>query len=150
MPRHACSFVKCRFGFPLHRIDHLVWIAGPESVMKWLALDRCWFIYYVAMFCHFLLANTCKGKLMTMNRCRWNGALTGAPGKPLSPGKPRRPGGPSLPGDPCGPGSPYTGNNMCLIGLTIIQNVALIFVYNYKCVIWNFPVPYSFFALRLL
>lgn len=52
-----------------------------------------------------------------MNRRRGCGALTVAPGRPLSPGKPRRPGGPSLPEDPCGPGSPYTHNYMFVLEL---------------------------------
>lgn len=107
MQRHACSFVRCRFGFLLRRIDCWEWIPRLVSLMKWIAQNSCRLICYAALFCHFLPANTCKGNRWWMG-ADGRGALTVAPGRPLSPGKPRRPGGPSLPGDPCGPGSPYT------------------------------------------
>lgn len=76
MARHACSFVRCRFGFPLHRIDCYEWIWGLVSLMKRTALDRHWFICYVAVFCHFLLASVSKWKL-------WEIGLEGVEHLPL-------------------------------------------------------------------
>lgn len=63
MQRHACSFVRRRFGFPLRRIDFYEWIPGLLPLMKWKARDGCWFICYIAMFHPLLAADRCWAKL---------------------------------------------------------------------------------------
>lgn len=120
MPRHAYSFVGCRFGFPQYWTDCLEWIQWLVSLMKWAASVGHCFIYYVAPLCPNM-----QGEANTTNRQRWCLVLTVAPGKPLSPGKPRKPGGPSLPGDPCGPGSPCKHNQKYLCQESMLSNLQI-------------------------
>lgn len=125
MPRHAYSFIGCRFGFPRHWTDCLEWIRWLVSLMRWAASVGHCFIYYVAPLCRNM-----QGEANTTNRQRWYLVLTVAPGRPLSPGKPRKPGGPSLPGDPCGPGSPCKHNQKDLCQGSVLSNFSLAILCN--------------------